>query len=137
VGNTVSRHHFHILNPFPGTFKGLVSHELDVGFLLQNLNHALSSASQDVAKTMADHFIRFVYGEGWARDGEVVVFTGEGVTFVGEEEYDRVWREGRGKVLREIGGEKLWTLADGWQGVRADVEEDSSGSKEDEGKSRL
>jgi hypothetical protein len=137
AGNTVSRYHFHILNPFPGTFKGLVSHELDVGFLLQNLNHVLVPASKDVAKAMAEHFIGFVYGEGWTREGKVVVFTDEGVKFVEEGEYERVWREGRGEVLRGIGGERLWRLAEGWQGVRSEESEESEEGKEEDGKSRL
>jgi hypothetical protein len=123
---------------------------LDVGFLLQNLNHILPSGEQQAAEAMADHFIGYINGEGWVKDAgavggedvdaKVVVFTNKGVQHVGEKEYDRLYRDGRGEALKGIGGEKLWRLAEGWQGVRPDMEEDSnpSLSKEDDGgKSRL
>jgi hypothetical protein len=117
------RYHFHISNPAQGNFTGLASHELDVAFLLQNFNGVFDGKGKKLAQDMADHFIAYVGGEGWCRDGEVVVFSDEGVKVVGSAEYDRVWRDGRGAVLERIGAERLWHLAEAWQGVRAEKED--------------
>ena len=106
-----------------GAFKGLSSHELDVAFLLQNFNGGFPERSREVARAMADQFIKFVNGESWVDEGKVVVFTDEGVDVVIEEEYDVLLRGGRGKVLEGIGNESLWRLAEAWQGVRAEEEE--------------
>lgn len=67
---------------------------------------------------MTDRFIEFVRGEGLGKEVKVTVFSDNGVQSVDEEEYDKNWREGRGSVLRGVGGERLWQLAEGWQGVR-------------------
>ncbi|KAF2830959.1 alpha/beta-hydrolase [Ophiobolus disseminans] len=117
------RYHFHVLNPFEGDFEGISSHELDVTFLLQNFNHLLGDRDRSAAKSMADHFIKFVNGEGWARDGKIVVFGPDGVVEIDEEEYDRLYRDGRGSLLESIGVEKLWKVADTWQGVRSEDDE--------------
>jgi hypothetical protein len=124
-----ARYHFHIPNPFDGTFKGLASHESDVAFLLQNFNELLDSKNQEVAQGMADHFINFVNGQGWAPEGKIVVFGSEGMVEVGEGEYDGLYRGGRGDVLSSIDGEKLWRVAEKWQGVRSEEEEFESFSK--------
>lgn len=119
-----SRYHFHITNPVEGSFKGLASHELDVAFLLQKYNDdVFDDKTRKLAQGVADHFIRFVNGDGWCREGEVIVFTNDGVKYLSEEEYDKRYRGGRGKVLESIGAEKLWRLAEGWQGVREEKEE--------------
>jgi carboxylesterase type B len=115
-----SRYHFHVLNPFEGEYKGIVSHELDVAFLLQNFNDQLDEKNCKVAQAMADHFIGFANGETWAAEGKIIVFEREGVLEVDEEEYDQVYRKGRGKVLGSIGAEKVWKVADMWQGVRSE-----------------
>jgi hypothetical protein len=72
---------------------------------------------------MADHFIRYIHGEPWAGQGKVVVFASEGVLEVDEEEYDQKYRDGRGAVLDSIDGDRLWTVAEMWQGVRSEDEE--------------
>ncbi|KAF2281338.1 alpha/beta-hydrolase [Westerdykella ornata] len=148
-----SRYHFHTPNPFPGPNQGLASHELDVAFLLQNYARASvgwGAAQQKVADAMGEVFIRFVHGEGWgavgsseegaaaaaAGEDEVVVFTAEGVEKVSEREYDEKWRGGRGKVLLEVGPEKLWRLVEEWQGVRADIPGDDGGPLVDLGPER-
>ncbi|KAF2179719.1 alpha/beta-hydrolase [Zopfia rhizophila CBS 207.26] len=116
----VRRYHFHAQNPIKGMFKGLASHELDVALLLQNFNHAIPAESQDLARKMAEKWIQFANGEGWCEDGEVVVFEDGGLRGVGEEEYDRVWRNGRGELLKKIGAEKLFWLSERLQGVRGE-----------------
>jgi hypothetical protein len=78
---------------------------------------------------MADRFIGFAYGEAWAGDGKVVVFGGDGVVQVDEKEYDRVYRNGRGEVLGSIDAEKVWKVADMWQGVRSEEDEKSEVAK--------
>ncbi|KAF2707723.1 alpha/beta-hydrolase [Pleomassaria siparia CBS 279.74] len=132
TGSRVSRYHFHAPNEFPSPFHGLASHELDVGFLLQNLSEHLPEQSLQASEAMADHFIKYVNGEGWSKDGEVIVFGDKGVQRISEQGYDRVWREGRGEVLKGIGADKLWRLAEGWQRVRADVDENGDSNDDDD-----
>ncbi|KAF2109473.1 para-nitrobenzyl esterase [Lophiotrema nucula] len=127
-GLKAHRYHFHVPNPITGAFTGLASHELDIAHLLQNWNHLLPKTHREVAKSMADRWIGFMNGEGWANEGRVVVFEEDGVTSLGNEEYDEVARYGRGAVLKRIGGDKLWRLAEAWQGVRPD-EDIHKGSK--------
>lgn len=117
------RYHFHIPNPFDGNFNNIASHELDVAFLLQQFNDQLSEQNQRVAQGMADHFLKYTHGEPWAGQGKLVVFASEGVLEVDEEEYDRKYRDGRGAVLDGIDGDRLWKVADMWQGVRSEDEE--------------
>jgi carboxylesterase type B len=124
-----ARYHFHVPNPFEGDLKGIASHELDVAFLLQNFNEQLDERNREIAQAMADHFIGFAYGEAWAGDGKVVVFGGDGVVEVDEKEYDRVYRNGRGEVLGSIDAEKVWKVADMWQGVRSEEDEKSEVAK--------
>jgi carboxylesterase type B len=123
------RYHFHVANPFEGGFKGVVSHELDVAFLLQHLNDQLDEQHRNIAKAMADHFIKYVHGEPWTAQGKIVVFASEGVLEVDEEEYDQKHRQGRGAVLDSIDGDELWKVAEMWQGVRSEEDEQSSSVK--------
>lgn len=120
------RYHFHVLNPFDGEFKGISSHELDVAFLLQNFNDHLDDRDRILAQGVADQFIGFANGEGWASEGKIVAFGPNGVIEVGEEEYDREYRDGRGGVLESIEAEKLWRVAEMWQGVRSEDDESIS-----------
>ena len=78
----------------------------------------MSQKTREVGVQMADRFIGFVRGEGWEKEGKITVFSDNGIQSVDEEEYDKSWRKGRGSVLRGVGGERLWQLAEGWQGVR-------------------
>jgi len=124
------RYHFHALNPLAGNFTGLSSHELDVAFLLQNYNEHLDEESRALAQGMTDRFIAYANGQGWCGAGRVVVFGPKGVEEVDAGVYDKVWRGGRGEVLMRIGAEKMWKLAEMWQGVLSeDVEEVEGGAK--------
>ncbi|KAF2682831.1 para-nitrobenzyl esterase [Lentithecium fluviatile CBS 122367] len=114
------RYHFHVSNPVEGLYKGLASHELDVGFLFGNFHDSLDRKSKEVGKQMADQWIRYVNGDGWCEAGKVLVIGETGVVEVEEAEYDANYRNGRGKVLERIGTERLWRLAEGWQGVRSE-----------------
>ncbi|KAI8940077.1 hypothetical protein NX059_003796 [Plenodomus lindquistii] len=113
-----SRYHFHIPSPFDGPFKGLASHELDVGYLLQNFNDRLDKHNRKLAEDMADHFIQFANGEGWVEEGKLVVFDHDGIKQISEKDYDQMYRNGRGAILEKIGRQKLWYVAEMWQGVR-------------------
>lgn len=69
-------------------------------------------------------FVKFVYGQGLGGIGqdEVLVFadprSNKGVVrVVGSEVYDDEYKQGRGKVLKGMEAERLWRLAEGWQGV--------------------
>ncbi|USP77107.1 uncharacterized protein yc1106_04381 [Curvularia clavata] len=118
-----SRYHFHVPNPIDGPFKGLASHELDVVLLLNNFEEHLDKHTREVARAMQDQFIRYINGEGWAKSGKLTVFGSNGMTEVDEEQYDAVYRNGRGAMLEDIGMNKLWRLADTWQNVRQEEEE--------------
>ncbi|KAH7123694.1 Alpha/Beta hydrolase protein [Dendryphion nanum] len=130
------RYHFHIPNPFPGPFHSLSSHELDVAYLLQNFNPLFPDPwERQVAEAVAETFIRFVNGEGWGKGGEgdVVVFSrgdeGEVVRALGWDEYDGLFRRDRGRLLKGLGLERLWRIAEGWQGVRGDADEERQKAK--------
>jgi len=114
------QYHFHALNPIQGTFTNLASHELDVAFLLQNFNEFLDVQSCMVARDMSDKWIRFINGESWCEGGKVVVIEKNGVLSVDEDKYDMEYRGGRVSVLQEIDADKLWKLAEEWQGVRSE-----------------
>ncbi|RMZ66765.1 carboxylesterase [Pyrenophora seminiperda CCB06] len=118
-----SRYHFHVPNPMDGPFKGLASHELDVAYLLYNYVDHFDEHDRMIAKTMQDQFLGFINGEGWAKDGKMVVFGYDGAVEVDEEKYDEMYRKGRGAVLEKIGIQKLWCVAETWQGVRQEEEE--------------
>ncbi|KAJ4372377.1 hypothetical protein N0V83_004151 [Neocucurbitaria cava] len=113
-----SQYHFHVPNPVEGQFKSLASHELDVAYLLQNFNDHFDEQNRRIAQEMADHFIEFANGEGWAEEGKIVVFGEDGTVKVDENRYDQIYRDGRGTILEELGAEKLRHLAETWQGVR-------------------
>ncbi|KAE9365042.1 alpha/beta-hydrolase [Stipitochalara longipes BDJ] len=113
------RYHFHQTNEIDGTYKGFVSHELDVAYLLQNFGSAFSAGSQELGKKMAGAWIGFAYGEK-INDGksEILVIGPAGkFEFVKEEEYDDKYRGGRGKFLQGIGWEKCFKLGELLQGV--------------------
>lgn len=114
------RYHFHALNPVDGLFAGLASHELDVALLLGNFDAVLGERDRETASQMADHWINFANGEGWCAADEVVVVGDQGIKKLDKDAYDKHFRGGRGKVLERIGAERLWRIAEGWQGVRAD-----------------
>ncbi|KAH6879154.1 Alpha/Beta hydrolase protein [Alternaria rosae] len=118
-----SRYHFHVPNPIDGPFKGLAAHELDVAYLLQNFDPYFSDNDRKVARAMQDQFIRYIHGEGWVEDGKMLVFDKDGVTEVDDERYDEMYRKRRGALLEQIGMERLWRVAEMWQGVRQEEEE--------------
>lgn len=145
------RYHFHVPNPFPGPFKGLASHELDVAFLLQNFNQQMNEEARAVAQGIADWFIGFANGcglEGGERKGSegdaraeargkaartktpspptppILIFSPTGTHHLPASIYDQTYRANRGKLLESIGAHKLWCVAEIWQGVRKDEPED-------------
>lgn len=113
-------YHFHVPNPFEGRFKGLASHEVDVTYLLQNFVEHFSQSDRSIANHMTDHVVGFVNGEGWAGQDELVVFDQKGMKNVRREDYDRLYRSGRGRFLEDIGHAILWDVAESWMGVRSE-----------------
>lgn len=124
-----SRYHFHVANPVEGPFKGLASHELDVAYLLQNFNSQFDQKNRELAENIADHFIRFINGEGWVEEGKVVVFDDNDIVKVNEDEYDQLYRSGRGTILESIGAQSLWHLAEMWQGVKRETVDEGNSRK--------
>ena len=118
-----SRYHFHVPNPIDGPHKGLAAHELDVAYLLQNFDPHFSDKDRKIARAMQDQFIKYVHGEGWVEDGKMVVFDKDGSVEVDDDRYDEMYRSGRGALLESIGMQKLWRVADMWQSVRQEEEE--------------
>ncbi|KAF3317309.1 hypothetical protein TWF173_010962 [Orbilia oligospora] len=115
----VSRYHFHQPNNFESQWKGLAAHLFDITLLLQNHRHLLSSEEIELGEDMAARVFRFAYGEGFISQWEqaaskkvVVVWGPNGQTkIVGDEEYDKSMRKGRGKLLRSLGWETCESLA--------------------------
>jgi hypothetical protein len=97
----------------------LISHELDVAYLLQNFGSAFSAQSQDLGRKMAGAWVDFAYGDeiNNGKGGVLVIGPGENFEFVSEEEYDKKYRGGRGKLLYEIGWEKCFKFGEMLQGV--------------------
>lgn len=98
----------------------MASHELDVTYLLQNIQEPFSEEHKRFGKEMTTAWIKFTYGEGWGKgDGNEVMVIGpdEKITFEGTDEYDEKYRKGAGKLLEEIGWEKCFKLAEMVQGV--------------------
>ena len=106
-------------NEIEGTYKGFVSHELDVAYLLQNFGSAFSATSQELGNKMAGAWIDFAYGTelNGGKGGVLVIGPEEKFEFVKEEEYDEKYRGGRVKLLQEIGWEKCFRLGELIQGV--------------------
>jgi carboxylesterase type B len=115
------RYHFHVPNPVKGEFTDLASHELDVALLLQNFSEQLDEATNKTSTEMTDQWIKFVSGEPWSEPGKVVIIGARGVAQVDEEEYDRDFREGNGKVLLALGFDKCFRVVEGWQGIRVEA----------------
>ena len=118
-----SRYHFHVPNPIDGPFKGLAAHELDVAYLFQNFDPYFSDGDRRIARAMQDQFIRYIHGEGWVEDGNMLVFDKDGTTVIDDERYDEMYRKRRGSLLEKIEMERLWRVAEMWQGVRQEEEQ--------------
>jgi hypothetical protein len=106
-------------NEIEGTYKGFVSHELDVAYLLQNFGSAFSASSQELGKKMAAEWINFAYSKEnhETEDRVLVIGPGDKFGFIPEETYIQEYRGGRGKLLYEIGWEKCFKLGELLQGV--------------------
>ncbi|KAF1975328.1 alpha/beta-hydrolase [Bimuria novae-zelandiae CBS 107.79] len=112
------RYHFHVPNTIEGEFTHLASHELDVALLLQNYFDYLDEKSKVVGTQMMDQWLRYTDGEPWCEAGKVVFIGADGLGEVDEEEYDDKFRAGTGKMLWALGTDRLWKVAEAWQGVR-------------------
>lgn len=124
-----SRYHFHVPNTIDGEFTNLASHELDVAFILQNYFDHLDESSRRVATQMTDQWIAFTNGEPWCEVGKLVVIGADGLVKVEEREYDAAYRAGSAKLLMGLGPDRLWRVAEAWQGVRAEQREDVARGK--------
>ncbi|KAF2442234.1 alpha/beta-hydrolase [Karstenula rhodostoma CBS 690.94] len=124
-----SRYHFHVPNPVKGEFTDLASHELDVALLLQNYAEHLDEATNNAGTQMTDKWIKFVCGGPWSEPGKIVVVGARGIVQMDEDQYDREYRGGNGKMLLDLGLYKCFRVAEGWQGVRADIEENATSSR--------
>lgn len=58
-------------NPWIGAFEGKSTHMLDAAFLFQHFNEHMASGAQEVAKSLAEDFVKFANGgEPWAEFDE-------------------------------------------------------------------
>jgi hypothetical protein len=105
-------------NEIEGNYKGFVSHELDVVYLLQNFSSSFSLQNQELGKKMAETWIDFAYTAkaNGGKERALVIGPDAKFGFVSEEEYDEKYRGGRGKLLQEIGWEKCFKLGELLQG---------------------
>jgi hypothetical protein len=87
--------------------------------LLGNYDEFLSAGDRKLGKEMAGFWIGFANGEGLSgsEKGELLVLgPQEEMRFVGEGEYDVIYRKGRGKLWEEIGWGKWFRLGELLQG---------------------
>jgi hypothetical protein len=105
-------------NEVEGNYKNFVSHELDVAYLLQNFPTSFSAQARGLGKKMAEAWIDFGYGAKiYDRKGSILIIGPNAkFEFVDEGAYDGKYREGRGKLLQEIGWEKCFKLGELLQG---------------------
>lgn len=116
-------------NPVKGEFTELASHELDIALLLQNYSEHLDEATNKAGTQMTDQWIKFVSGEPWSRPGKISVIGVSGIVQMDEEQYDREYRRGNGKVILDLGLDKCFRVAEDWQGVRPEIEENGTNGK--------
>lgn len=109
-----------------GEFTGLASHEFDVALLLQNWRELLDGTTNNAGTQMTDQWIKYVNGEPWSTTGQILVIGPQGITQMGEEQYDHEYRAGNGKVLLDLGLGKCFRVAEDWAGVRVEIEEDNT-----------
>jgi len=125
------RYQFVQPNPFTGYYTGLASHELDVAYLLQNFNSQMPNKSDDhkFSEEMAVPFANFTYGKGLGLVGEekqddFLILghqgTGDGVSILGQEEFQERIMNGRGNLMDELGWELCFELGERLQGVAGD-----------------
>lgn len=101
-------------NEIEGNYKGFVSHELDVAYLLQNFSSSFSLQNQELGKKMAETWIDFAYAAelNGGKGGVLVIGPDAKFGFVSEDEYDQKYCSGRGKLMQEIGWEKCFKLGE-------------------------
>ncbi|KAF2454143.1 Alpha/Beta hydrolase protein [Lineolata rhizophorae] len=112
-GKRIQRYHMHQPNPFPGFCTGIPSHELDVAYVLQNYAPLMPPEHKELANNITDMWIAQAYGDHWSDDkgGAVFVVKPDCTSaMMGEDEYDEVMREERGKMMMELEWEKIIKL---------------------------
>ncbi|KAH7022029.1 Alpha/Beta hydrolase protein [Ilyonectria destructans] len=109
-------YHFDQRCTHEGLFKGLAYHALDLLYLFLNFDENLTSEQQDLARSMANHFIDFAYGKApwpcisegasWMRYGP-----DDGFKVVSEAEDEQVRKYSRMQKIILMGVYQEFTLA--------------------------
>ncbi|KAM0276428.1 hypothetical protein ACHAQH_006780 [Verticillium albo-atrum] len=111
----VRQYHMDQTNPFEGGLRGLASHALDIAYLLRNIEPWLEGPGTELSKRFAEAVVDFAYGED---EADVLVLGPQNeVRLMTPEEYDTTHRNGRGKLLSDIGWKKCLALGERLQGV--------------------
>ncbi|KAH6615186.1 Alpha/Beta hydrolase protein [Boeremia exigua] len=103
-------------NPFEGNYHGFASHALDLGYLLRNFDPWLSEAGLNFGKRMLGIWVGFAYAED-SRSEALALGPDHEIIYSSPEKYDQRNRQGRAKLLLEIGLAKSVVLGERLQGV--------------------
>lgn len=104
-------------NPFDGAYQGLASHVLDLGYLLRNFDPWLDEQGRAFGEAMLALWVGFAYGEDKGRSEVLALGPDHEVVYNGPEDYNQRYRQGRVKLLLEIGLSKAVALGERLQGV--------------------
>ncbi|KZM18769.1 hypothetical protein ST47_g10009 [Ascochyta rabiei] len=113
----VQEYHMDQTNPFEGAFHGFASHVLDLGYLLRNFDPWLNEAGLNFGKRMLEKWVGFAYAEDQGKSKALALGPNHEINYSSPEEYDLRLRQGRAKMLLEIGLAKSVALGERLQGV--------------------
>ncbi|CRJ88397.1 hypothetical protein BN1708_009259 [Verticillium longisporum] len=103
-------------NPLPGGLRGFASHALDIAYLLGNFEPWLAREDVELGKRFAEAVLEFAYDGKRDNDDVIAVGPEHKLQILSAEQYDAKYRDGRGKLLAEIGWKKCLTLGERLQG---------------------
>jgi hypothetical protein len=90
---------------------------LDLGYLLRNFDPWLDDAGLSFGKKMLGIWVGFAYAEGQGKSKVLALGPNHEISYSSPEEYDLRHRQGRSKILLEIGLAKSVVLGERLQGV--------------------
>ncbi|KAF3347806.1 hypothetical protein VdG2_04042 [Verticillium dahliae VDG2] len=103
-------------NPLPGGLHGFASHALDIAYLLGNFEPWLAREDVELGRRFAEAVLEFAHDGKRDSDDVIAVGPEHKLQILSAEQYDAKYRDGRGKLLAEIGWKKCLTLGERLQG---------------------
>ncbi|KAH6696140.1 Alpha/Beta hydrolase protein [Verticillium dahliae] len=112
----VRQYHMDQTNPLPGGLHGFASHALDIAYLLGNFEPWLAREDVELGRRFAEAVLEFAHDGKRDSDDVIAVGPEHKLQILSAEQYDAKYRDGRGKLLAEIGWKKCLTLGERLQG---------------------